>query len=202
MRKTIKATLLLLMTIAVPASFIYGQDVQLDQEVVIDNSDESAIPTNPFQLELIVETQSPWTKSLPIIVKVRPNIDTTRTNITWDAPLGLEIVDKEAGTYTAIAKGEVYTRKVWIKPIQPGTYTISATATDWGYGENVATASSRIITFGDNFVTVPQTADYTTAIAIKYAIILLGSIVGGAGLFVGAKAGLSKLAIWLKPPEL
>lgn len=193
---------------------LYSQDGQVraqdevtvtatgDEEMSIASESETEDLSNPFDLEISLDTQSPWNKSLPIIIKIRPNIDTTRTNVTWDVPLGIEIKDSHSKDYLAIPSGETYSYTVTLKPIQSGTYTISATATDWGYGENVASTVSKSITFGDNLVTSPQTINYTTSVGIMYAIIILGILaLGIVGYFVGRKA-LGSLKEWLKPPEL
>jgi len=159
-------------------------------------------PTQPFSIELEVGTQSPWDKSVPIIVKVRPNQDTTRTNVTWDTPVGIELKDNYSTTYLALPSGQVQVYEVRIKPIVSGTYTIASTATDWGYGSNFASTTSVTITFNDHLVVTPSNSGYSTAVIIRYVILLLSSILIGFVIYLLGKKGGRKLKIWLKPPEL
>lgn len=172
-----------------------------------DNDNLTLDPINtevksPFDIELVVGTQSPWNKKVPITVKVRPSQDTTRTNITWDYPVGLELSDKYESNYEAIPQGQVWSYTIKVKPVVSGTYTVAATATDWGYGSNFTSSESVSVTFNENLVVTPITAQYTTAVTVRYIVIVLLGILGMAVLYILGRIGLKSLKKWLKPPEL
>lgn len=156
----------------------------------------------PFTVEIVVGTQSPWNQRVPVTVKVRPSVDTTRTNITWDAPIGVTINDKNSQKYMVVKKGEVYTTEITIDPIVSGTYTIAATATDWGYGANFASTESINITFDENLIVTPSDPGYSSAVIFRYIIIFFGFIVLGFVLLILGKLAIKKLKEFLKPPEL
>jgi hypothetical protein len=171
-------------------------------EPELTTSVDKETTVQPFNIEVEIGTQSPWDKSVPIIVKVRPNQDTTRTNITWDTPVGVELTDKNEYTYLALPKGQVQVYEVRVKPIVSGTYTIASTATDWGYGANFASTDSITITFNENHVVTPQSTGYSGSVIIRYVVITLSTALIGFLLFLLGKFGLGKLKVWLKPPEL
>jgi len=201
--KTFTTTLYVFLSLFVSYAFAQTSDITpttTNLKNDIAEVEEASVQT--FNIEIEVGTQSPWNKSVPIIVKVRPNQDTTRTNVTWDTPVGIEFEDKNKQTYLAIPSGQVQVYKVRVKPIVSGTYTIASTATDWGYGANFASTSSVTITFDDNLIITPQSSEYSTAVIIRYAVILLSSIIIGFILYLLSKKGFNKLKIWLKPPEL
>ncbi|GAB4161849.1 MAG: hypothetical protein Fur003_5120 [Candidatus Dojkabacteria bacterium] len=212
MTKKSKIGILLLLMTLVPG-LVFAQNIEpaepvqdpneILQNTTSDTTTEEEAPfTNPFTIEVIVGTQSPWTKKVPITVKVKPNIDTTRTQITWSSPTGVELKDNQSDQYYKLPKGEVYTRTVKVKPLQGGNYTIAATATDWGYGENVTNSESVSISFDDSLLVTPRTADYSAAVLAKWITILVITVVGGFLLFLLGKRGLKLLKEWLKPPEL
>lgn len=210
-----KVLILTLATIFLPISVIYAQEgpqLQTTEstDVVLNNQSDSTVDgtlgnndvTSPFDIELVIGTQSPWTKKVPITIKIRPSQDTTRTNITWDYPVGVDIKDSNATSYEAIPQGQVWSYTVKIDPIVSGTYTIAATATDWGYGANFASSDSINITFNDNLVVTPSTAGYSTAVTVRYIVITLLFILGGVAAYIFGRVGLKRLKQWLKPPEL
>lgn len=181
-----------------------AQEEELPTEIapIEVQSGETVLDSGYFTVEMIFGTQSPWDKSVPVTVKIRPQGTATRVGVTWDLPLGLEVKDSSAGKYVAIGAGEVYSYTAKIKPLQSGTYTISATATDWDYGANYATTASKNVTFTESLLTDPLTTNYSVAVMIRYAIMaLILVVIGGIGIIYGKK-GLKALQEWLKPPEL
>lgn len=171
-------------------------------DVTVDGTLGENKVISPFDIELVVGTQSPWTKKVPVTVKIRPSQDTTRTNVTWDYPVGINLKDPNSTNYEAIPQGQVWSYTVKVDPIVSGTYTIAATATDWGYGSNFASSISTDITFNDNLVATPAQTNYSTAVTIRYVIITLLFLLVCAIAYIFGRTGLKKLKQWLKPPEL
>ncbi|KKR06072.1 MAG: hypothetical protein UT34_C0001G0112 [candidate division WS6 bacterium GW2011_GWF2_39_15] len=153
-----------------------------------------------FNVELSLGTQSPWTKSVPINVKFRSNITADKVEISWDAPEGIEIIERHP-QFIPVEKGEVYSYTAYAKPSTSGTYNISGNITDWEFKTNYTSSASITLTFDEDKTTVPQTAGYSGAVIIKSLILLLLALGGLFGLYLLARNFVKKLKKWLEPPE-
>jgi hypothetical protein len=153
-----------------------------------------------FTIELFTDTQSPWTKNIPITLKFRANRDSEKTGITWDSPTGVRIIEKHP-QFVSVTKGEVYTYSAVATPESPGTYNIAVNVTAWEVKTNYTSSSNITLKFDENLVRDPAGPDYGTAELIKNIIlVLLGIVVLGAATY-GVKLGFGRLKEWLKPPE-
>jgi hypothetical protein len=174
-------------------------NLQEDDTDVPSDSDVGGV-TSPFTIKLVVGTQSPWTKKVPIDVVFTPTEDSSRTEVSWDAPLGIT-VEKNYDDYFESLKGQVYSKRAQISASQPGTYTIVANVTNWGYGTNVTTSEEITLTFGDDLIVTPPTPGYSNAVIIKYTVILIFLLIILILSVFGIKKGLKFLKKWLQPPQ-
>jgi hypothetical protein len=153
-----------------------------------------------FDVELGLETQSPWTKSVPVVVRFKSNITANKVEISWDTPNGVRVV-KSHPQFVSVKEGEVYSYRAKIVPTAPGTYTIAGNITAWFSDTNYSSSGSISTTFDSDLVTVPETAGYSSASIIRGVILLLFSLGAIAGLYFLSKLAINKLLAWLKPPE-
>lgn len=194
----------LLAIILVPTA-IYAQDSigpqpPSDFQEEDQQSDTTGIPTDPFDISLNVGRQSAWTGKVPIEVEFTPRFNSSRTQVAWDAPSSLEI-DKRYDDYFPAAEGETIVVKANVKPSSSGTYTLTVTIIDWGYGRNVSSSEDVTLTFDEDLVSQPEAANYTLFVFIRYGviIILLASLL--VGLYIGGKRSIGPIKQWLQPPE-
>ena len=169
--------------------------------IFLVNTNESFAQTSePFSIETQVGTQSPWNKSVPVTVKFKSNIDSEKTEISWDLPAAIKV----SGSYTnysTLKKGQVATFTANIIPVQSGTYDIVVNLTAWNNDTNYTSSNKFNVTFNDSLELTPITDSYRTAQSVKFIVIAVLIIIGLIGLFFLGKIGLKKLKIWLKPPE-
>ncbi|MCB9790585.1 hypothetical protein H6764_01030 [Candidatus Nomurabacteria bacterium] len=181
---------------------VYAQNVETDNPTAPNQeaTQEPVIPSMVFDIKIDVGTQSPWNKKVPVTLTITPNLDSNRTEVSWDVPYGVEIVDKNQNFFSA-GKGEAFKRKAYVFPGKPGTYTITANVTNWGYGSNYTSSENITLTFGTNLVTDPETSSYTIASIIRYTVILLifASII--AGTYFGFRKFKQPIKAWFKPPQ-
>ncbi|MBI2356859.1 hypothetical protein HYV12_02295 [Candidatus Dojkabacteria bacterium] len=153
-----------------------------------------------FDVELSTETQSAWSKSVPIIIKFRSNITAKKVEISWDTPKGVEVRERHP-QFISVTKGEVYTYKASLKPSAQGTYTISGNITNWEVDTNYTSSDELTLSFDEELVTIPETPGYSGAVLVKGAIVVLLWLGGFTGLFFLGKYAFKRLTEWLKPPE-
>lgn len=153
-----------------------------------------------FDVQLSLETQSPWTKSIPIAVKFRSNITADKVEISWDSPDGVEVA-RTHPQFISVKEGEVYTYRAKIKPDRPGTYTIAGNIVNWEVDTNYSSSANITLTIDDNLVVQPNTPGYSGAAMLRSVIIVLLVLGSLFGLYVLAKLSFKKLIEWLKPPE-
>ncbi|WKZ31055.1 MAG: hypothetical protein QY318_04420 [Candidatus Dojkabacteria bacterium] len=189
---------LLIVGVASPA---YATGPMPPEETVDESAQTgSAEPTEPYEIDLSFGTQSPWTKKLPLIVKIKPNVDSTRTEVALDAPLGLGY-KKNFNDYFAVKEGQVYEKTITLYPENPGTYTVTVNVVDWGYSTNRSSSQNFKITFGEDLVTEPKTANYDNMNILRYIINLSLLVLLGVAAFFGGKRLLKFLKQWLQPPQ-
>lgn len=202
MRKII--SIIGVLMLIVNGSSLYAQTTEETEEQndsnLTSDTDESQDLSNPFQIEMKVGTQSPWSKKVPVEVIFTPKFDSSRTQVDWDIPLGLEVEKKYQDFFDA-KKGETYSVEALIDPQQPGTYNIVVNITNWGYGSNVTSSSKMTLTFDQSRIVEPRTAGFQTASTIRYIVVLGSLVLIGIGIFFGAKKGMRSLQAWLKPPQ-
>jgi hypothetical protein len=153
-----------------------------------------------FTIELFTDTQSPWTRNVPITLKFRANRDSEKTGITWDSPAGVRIVEKHP-QFVSVTKGEVYTYNAVASPETAGTYNIAVNVTAWEVKTNYTSSTNITLKFDENLVRDPAGPDYGTAVLIRNVVLALVAIVVLGAAAYGAKLGFGRLKEWLKPPE-
>lgn len=196
MIRRILITLLILLTFFIP-SLIYAQST-LDNTATDKDTLEST--SDLFTVELIADTQSPWTKSVPLIIKFRSNIDANRVEISWDAPAGVKIT-RSHPQFISVKKDQVYVYKAKLKPETSGLYNIAGNVTIWEHNTNYTTSSSINIRFDQDLMVSPQSAGYTGALIIKYITIFIIILIASTVIILGIKYLFKYLKEWLKPPE-
>jgi hypothetical protein len=161
---------------------------------------ETVTSSEFFSIELFAGTQSPWSKRVPVTIKFRSNRDAEKTEISWDAPTGVQVIEKHP-QFISVTKGEVYTYSALIAPQTSGTYNIAVNVTAWEVNTNYTSSSNITLKFDDALVADEDDPGYKTASLIKtISLGLLGIIVVVIAAF-GVKLGFEKLREWLKPPE-
>lgn len=170
-----------------------------NEEFEDDYNDEGEIES-PYELSLEIGTQSAWSKEVPVYLNITPLVNSSRTEIRWDSGFGIEF-DPQYQNMFALDKGETGRYRVNVIPRKDGSYVITASVTNWGYGRNY-TSSKRIdLVFDENLITEPRTSGYTFSLVLKYLTYLLILVVLLVGGFFLAKYGLTWLKQWLKPIE-
>ncbi len=195
-------TILILLTIVISPSQVFAQKTLETETPTVEQVQEDTLvdTSSLFNVELSTDTQSAWDKSVPLVIKFRSNIDADKVEISWDSPSGTKITRKHP-QFISVKKGEVYTYRASLKPEIAGLYNVAGNVTVWQYNTNYTTSASINIRFGEDLLTIPQSAGYTGAVIMKYLVYLLLLAIGvGLGYF-GFKYLLKYLKVWLKPPE-
>lgn len=166
-----------------------------------DEIDPSSLGSaNYFDIELQVGQQSVWTGKVPIQVKFKSNIDSDRTEISWDTPQGI-VINNSFNNFFPVKKGQVYTVNSTISPLQAGTYEIAGNITTWSYSTNYSSSSKVTITFDENLEVSPHLPTYESSLLLKYVIMGVLIVVMLVVLGFLGKIGLKKFAVWIKPPQ-
>lgn len=197
--KLVRLFILLLIFSLLQNSNVFASGPTPPEDLVEKEETETA-PLDPYDIELSFGTQSPWTNRIPLTIRIKPNIDSSRTEIAIDAPLGVGYMENFEDYFVA-KKGQVIEKKVTIYPENPGSYNVTVNVIDWGYSTNRSSSESFRLTFDENLITVPKTANYDNMNILRYVINLSILAIIGIGLFFGGKKGVKYLGKWFQPPE-
>jgi hypothetical protein len=156
--------------------------------------------TNYYDIEVSVGTQSAWTNKVPITVRFKPAIDSLKTDVSWDAPIGVKITNKY-DNYFATTAGQVYTVTADLTPQKSGTYDIAVNVTAWNTDANYTNTERFTITFDNSLVITPLQPGYAFSIALRIFLYVVAAGIIIFLLIIGLKKGLLELKQWLKPPE-
>lgn len=193
------STLLLFLVFAHIASPAFATGPAVPEELVEVNESEKQ-PIEPYDIDISFGTQSPWSKKLPVIIKIKPNVDSSRTEIALDSALGVGYREN-FNDFFAVKAGQVYEKSVTLFPENPGRYTITVNVIDWGYSTNRSSSVNFQVTFGEDLVTEPKTANYDNMNILRYIINIVILLLVMVGVFFGGKKGLMFLKKWLQPPQ-
>jgi len=160
---------------------------------------ENSTTTKYFDIELIRDGQSAWNKGVTYTVHVTPKIDSTKTQIVWDAPSSIEIKPKHK-EFVDIYRGETYTFKANIKAKKPGSYEITVNLIAWQHDTNYTNSVSDIVTFDNDLLVVPRESNYIYSLIGKYLIIAIASGLAIWGIVVYGKKSIEAFKKWLTPP--
>lgn len=194
------------------ASSVFADTSETDPNFIIeDNTDTTPqdtttdtgkvdINTKYFDIKLSLGTQSAWDNSIPLIIQLTPKIDSEKTEITFDAPIGLQ-VKSNYKKYFVGKNGNTYQLKGTIYPSKSGVYRIAVNAIAWQYNTNYTSSQTITIELDKNLQIVPQTQGYYIGVVIKYLVFIL--LAGGviALIVIFGKKGLKKLKVWMTPEE-
>jgi hypothetical protein len=160
----------------------------------------SKLSATYYDIEITVGTQSAWTNKVPVTVKFKPSIDSLKTDVSWDAPIGVK-VENNYTNYFATKAGQVYTVTSDLVPSKSGSFDIAVNVTAWNTDANYSNSQHFTIDFNSSLIVTPLQSGYTVGIAIKIFLIIVGIGVAGFLLYIGTKKGIKLLQAWLKPPE-
>lgn len=153
-----------------------------------------------YDIEVTVGTQSAWNNKVPITIKFKPTIDSLKTDVSWDIPIGVKI-ENNFKNYFPTKAGEVYTVQSYLIPEKAGAYDLAVTITAWNTESNYSNSQQVRIEFNKSLIVTPLQPGYTMGIGLKIFIIIAGAGIAGYLLIIGLKKGSKMLLNWLKPPE-
>lgn len=179
---------LLLILLLLPLSIVEAQEGTLTNE------------TQYFDITLERGEQSAFGKGVTYTVYVTPKMDSKRTQILWDAPTAISIREKHP-EFVDMYEGETYSFRAVVKTSLKGSYEVSVNLIAWQYDTNYTNSVSDIITFDENFVTVPIDAAYTTGSIAKILLIILLSIGIVFGIVWVSKKVFNSFKKWITPPN-
>lgn len=201
MRKT--TILLILFISTVLPSSLYAQEGMNPEEpqtsVTIESNNNQQANTKYFDITMERKGQAAWDKSLTYVIYVTPKINSTRTQIIWEAPIAIDIKPRHK-EFVDLYQGQTYTFKAKIKAQREGVYELSANLIAWQHDANYTNSVSDIISFNEKLLALPVDPMYTWRLIGKY-LLILSTI--GLGLWILAmygKKGLKRLKAWLTPP--
>jgi uncharacterized membrane protein len=169
---------------------------------VFAQEDQSNLSTTTqyFDITLVREGQSAFNKAVTYTVYVTPKIDSSRTQITWDAPVSIDINPKHK-EFIDMYRDQTYSFKASIKAKREGSYEISVNLIAWQHDTNYTNSVSDIITFNSNLLAVPVGPSYTYSLIAKYLLIALVIVFIVWALYIYGKKGLKSFKDWLTPPK-
>jgi hypothetical protein len=156
--------------------------------------------TQYFDISMERISQSAFTKAVTYVIYVTPKIDSSRTQVLWDAPTSIEINPKHK-EFVDMYRGQTYELKAKVKAKRSGTYEISVNLIAWQHDTNYTNSVSDLITFNNDLVATPISPSYTYSLIAKYLIIAIVTGLSIWGLVVFGKKGLNALKKWLTPPK-
>ena len=186
-------------------------EANLDETVTVDETTDTTtveeqpedfLSKNFYTLEIIKGSQSAFDKYVPITIRVTPNETPVKTQITWDSSDDLKIREKHPEFINSMVKGETYEYKIRVKPVDSGSYEITANVTAWQHDSNYTSSDSILIDFDEKLVVDSTDTNYQVLNIVKIflIILLIGGI--GVGIYFGGNKLLKVLTEYLKPPEI
>lgn len=129
-----------------------------------------------FNVKVSYNSQSTWTKKVPVTIEFVATVDSDKVQIEWDAPSGVVVTPKYPAFFKVKA-GQTYKFKALVEGKTAGTYNLAANVIAWQYNTNYTSSGSFLITFDEKSLTVPITQGYQINTGIKWFLIV-GTILG------------------------
>lgn len=190
MNKSLKKTALLIVLIL---SIFFSNF----SKAVYAQSEEETPDNRYFDIEVEIETQSIWNKTIPIIVKFTPKMNSEKTEISWDYTEGIEIEPLYQNFFPTKEDETVAVRAI-IYPSYAGKYSIGVNVTSWS-GFNYTNSERFYLELDENLELKPIQVSYQSQKTARTVIILILSVSTIISLFFVLKKLMPKFQAWLKP---
>lgn len=145
-------------------------------------------------------TQSVWDKKIPIIVNFTPKISSNNTEISWDVPAGINLIENHNKFIETEAEKE-YTVTAFADPINSGEYRVVVNITSWAQ-TNYTTSESVVFSVNESLVVTPPTQGYNMMLIVKYGIFAFVGVVTIAVIGFGGKFVADWAKKYFAPPEI
>lgn len=168
-------------------------------EVESDGSESSVFLA--FEIQTTVGTQSAWSGKIPVYVSITPQIDSTRAQLKWDIPRGLE-TEEAVEVWFSMETGVVRQFELWVIPDATGSYKVGVEVIAWRYDDNYVDSAEVSVNIDDNLRLSPVSAAYSRNLLFLTIgkIIVVALVVGG--MYLAARIILKKYVKWpQKPPH-
>ncbi|MBD3329176.1 hypothetical protein GF357_01650 [Candidatus Dojkabacteria bacterium] len=203
-----RSVLVLLMTVLAISFSVLPVSAQANTTDQVDTPDGVEQTQEPLQeqafenaeIEVELGTQSVWNKSIPVNVSFTPHITSENTEISWDVPAGIELIE-EHPRYISTVKDQPYSVRAVVNPIKGGDYRLVVNITSWTQ-TNYTTSKSIEFTLGEDLIANPPTDGYSLMIMVKYGVLGLGGLLVLGGIGFGGKFLLEWLKKYFSPPEI
>lgn len=176
-----------------------AEDADSEQEgnIPMPPEEQITVPAEElFNLETSKGTQSVFNGRIPIFLYVKPYIDSSKAQVEWEVPRGLEPMG-EPEQWFKMEKDRAETFKLYVIPEQSGHYEIVANVTAWRYDTNYVDSVVVEIEIDDELLVAPRSPEYQR----NKTFLTLGIGIGIIGVIVGAyflvKLGIKKFKVWM-----
>ena len=196
-------TLLLILTLFSPLSLSAkdsDDDIEnIDEEIVQVDENTRKVVTKYFDLTLERKPQSAFGKHVPYTLSITPHLDSSRTQILWNAPTTLEITPKHK-EFVELKEGQTYLFEANIKPLRTGTYDFSVSVISWQHDTNYTNSIDDSLTFDGSLVLQPVSSQYQILSVVKILVILILFVLICIIAVRLVKRYMIKAKKWLTPP--
>ncbi|MBN2100413.1 hypothetical protein JW710_00755 [Candidatus Dojkabacteria bacterium] len=168
----------------------------LDSEDTQQEGDSEEKVETFFEVESEIGTQSVITGEIPIYLYLRPKIDSSKAQLEWSVPRGLE-----AGSSTEVwfemKEDEGRTFVLYVKPEESGKYKVTVNVTAWRYDTTYFDSADVEFEVDDNLLVTPQSAEYKRNKMFLAVGLVLGVLVVLSGSFFLIKFLIGKFKQWM-----
>lgn len=149
-----------------------------------------------FEIVTQIGTQKVFGGGIPLTVWIMPKIDSTKAEVVWDLPRGLETKDETDSWFTMV-ENTPRSFTITVVPSSLGKYVIVVDVTAWRYNTNYVASKEINITIDSKLHVSPAQPEYLENRTLCMVAAGIGVSLCGVLLVVGIKFGFRKYRAWM-----
>lgn len=173
-----------------------NEDADTDEEIAVDESGDEFTGGSFFTIETAVGTQSVLNGKIPVYLYVKPRIDSSKTQLEWNVPRGLEAVSS-TDIWFEMEEDVGRTFTLYVSPQVEGYYKIIVNVTAWRFDTNYVDSEEVEIDIDSNLIVTPQTEEYKRNSVFLTVGIIVAAAAGVVGGYCMVKLLKKKFKKWM-----
>ena len=169
-----------------------GQDQ--DEDVTEEASGSDA--TEMISISTEMGVQSVVSGKIPLLVRVTPQVDSSKAQVRWDLPRGLVTTDP-VDLWFEMKEGVTREFIVNVEPLSAGNYETVVDVTAWRYDTNYVSSATFRFDIDDGLVVTPAPEEYTRSLMLYRIVLALAALVAIIVAFFAIKFGIKQFKQWL-----
>lgn len=140
--------------------------------------------------------QSVITGKIPLIIRITPKIDSSKAQVRWDLPRGLDTSSPE-DVWFEMQEGVTREFRIEVSPASAGRYKTVVDVTAWRYDTNYVSSAAFLFEIDEKLHITPAPDGYVRNLMIYRGTLAVLSLFAIIGMFFAVKFGIRYFRKWL-----